>query len=130
MNGTATKEMKQEESSSSGSESTDSGDSGSDEGSDVKPEESALRPMAQEDVRVVQSPPSTKKGRGICKFFAKTGKCRNGPRCHFLHEVCWPSDSRNATVISTSLPPVRCLRGKASDRIRNLHELNHPPPSH
>lgn len=78
--------MKQEED--SGSDSSDSSDSDSDEGSDVKPEESAPRPMAQEDVRVVQSPPSTKRERGICKFFAKTGKCRNGTRCHFLHEVC------------------------------------------
>jgi hypothetical protein len=39
-----------------------------------------------------QTTPSRAEGR-ICKFFAKTGRCRNGNECHYLHDVGLATDT-------------------------------------
>lgn len=81
--------MKQEDTSSE-SDTDDSSDSDTDGDDDVKPDPGpGPGPTETHDSKAVQSPPTGKPQRGVCRFFAKTGRCRNGDRCHYLHEVCW-----------------------------------------
>lgn len=83
-NKSTSKEKKEEDETSTGSDSSDSSDSESDEDSDQK-----AGPALNQDVEaksIEQTTPARAEGR-VCKFFAKTGRCRNGNKCHYLHEV-------------------------------------------
>ncbi|ANZ76883.1 BA75_04271T0 [Komagataella pastoris] len=39
----------------------------------------------QHSTSSANSPPNKKKNPGICRFYATTGKCRNGNKCKFVH---------------------------------------------
>ncbi|GHJ89198.1 hypothetical protein NliqN6_5600 [Naganishia liquefaciens] len=70
--------------SSSGSDTSDSSDSETDDDNDdlqadPQPSHNEKNPTS---VQTASTPTASR----ICKFFAKTGRCRNGRKCHFVHE--------------------------------------------
>lgn len=61
------------------SDSGSSSDSSSSSDEDDEPAKPAPRPTQT---------PASKSDRPICKFFARTGRCKMGQKCRFQHIVC------------------------------------------
>ncbi|EER28616.1 Zinc finger CCCH type domain containing protein [Coccidioides posadasii C735 delta SOWgp] len=73
------------------SETSDTSDettsSGSDSSSDEGDDGSAPEEMTTKRERPDRVPPPPRKSRNLCHQFVKTGKCRRGENCRYVHEV-------------------------------------------
>ncbi|KMU75088.1 hypothetical protein CISG_04375 [Coccidioides immitis RMSCC 3703] len=73
------------------SETSDTSDettsSGSDSSSDEGDDGSAPEEMTTKRERPERVPPPPRKSRNLCHQFVKTGKCRRGKNCRYVHEV-------------------------------------------
>jgi hypothetical protein len=98
------KVKKEGEESPGGSGSSDSSDTDTDEDNDSKQDPPPNHHAAK---AIDQTTPSRTEGR-ICKFFAKTGRCRNGNKCHYMHEVCLAMDTTHVLALT-------CLMTRSSE---------------
>ncbi|EIW72721.1 hypothetical protein TREMEDRAFT_67022 [Tremella mesenterica DSM 1558] len=66
------------------SSTTSDSSSDSDSGSDTSDSESNAT-VIKEEVVILEEPKANAPTKRICKFFAKSGRCKHGDKCHFAH---------------------------------------------
>ena len=65
-----------------------SNESAEEDGSDSGSSSDSTSSSSEDDEPVKPAPvPASKAEKPICKFFAKTGRCKMGQKCRFLHTV-------------------------------------------